>query len=142
SDVCSSDLFGSTMELQENRDVEFRILKSPDLSGVRLDGIVADLRAKELAGEWEHFLAVCTLSHIPVYHMRQIQESLTGRVRIDHLSENQLGTLLPSPLYTFVKRVLDIFFVLLTLPITFPVMVLTAIAIKIDNHDPALFFQV
>lgn len=133
--------FGSTMELQENRDVEFRILKSPDLSGVRLDGIVADLRAKELAGEWEHFLAVCTLSHIPVYHMRQIQESLTGRVRIDHLSENQLGTLLPSPLYMLVKRLVDIIAVLITFPITLPIMIITAVAIKIDSPGPAFFIQ-
>lgn len=133
--------FGSTSELKESRDVMFRVLRSPDLQGVRLDGIVADLRAKELAGEWEHFLAVCTLSHIPVYHMRQIQESLTGRVGIDHLSENQLGTLLPSPLYMLVKRLIDIFAVLVTLPFTLPVMLLTALIIKIDSPGPALFIQ-
>lgn len=133
--------YGSTTELKDNRDIEFRILKRPDLAGVRLDGIVADLRAKELAGEWEHFLAVCTLSHIPVYHMRQIQESLTGRVRIDHLSENQLGTLLPSPLYMFVKRLIDVSAVLITLPVTLPIMLFTALAIKFDSSGPALFIQ-
>ena len=133
--------FGSTHELEDNRDVVFRTLQVPDLKGVRLDGIVADLRAKELAGGWEHFLAVCTLSHIPVYHMRQIQESLTGRVRIDHLSENQLGTLLPSPLYMLLKRLIDIFAVLITLPLTLPIMLVTAVIIKIDSPGPALFIQ-
>lgn len=132
---------GSAVGLKETRDVEFRFLQSPDLKGTRLDGIVADLRAKELAGDWERFLAVCALNHIPVYHVKQIQESLTGRVRIDHLSENQIGTLLPSALYMSFKRMIDIVAVLITLPLTLPVMIVTAVLIKLDSPGPALFIQ-
>lgn len=133
--------FGSASELTETRDAEFRILNNPDLKGTRLDGIVADLRAQELSGEWEHFLAVCALNFIPVYHVKQIQESLTGRVRIDHLSENQLGTLLPSALYMTIKRFVDIVTVLITLPLTLPIMAVTAFLIKLDSPGPVFFIQ-
>jgi hypothetical protein len=36
------------------------------------------------------------LQGVPVYHFKQLGESLTGRVQIEHLSENTLGSLLPS----------------------------------------------
>src|SRR5690606_4933151 len=56
-------------------------------------------------------------------------------------SENELGTLLPSPLYTMSKRVIDIVVVLLTLPLTLPLMAATAIAVRVDSSGPALFVQ-
>ena len=61
-------------------------------------GVVADLRA-DLDPEWERFLATCALKGLPVYHSKQVSESLTGRVEIEHLSENSLGSLLPSSIY-------------------------------------------
>ena len=91
--------------------------------------------------EWERFLANCILAHIPVFHVRQVKERLTGRVQIDHLSENEAGALLPSTLYMAVKRLIDIFGVLVTLPLVLPLMLLTAIAIRLDSPGPALFKQ-
>src|SRR5690554_7520128 len=49
-------------------------------------------------------LAECTLARIPVFHSQQIMESLTGRVKVEHLSENIFGELLPSPMYSALKR--------------------------------------
>lgn len=120
---------------------EIRELTKPDLQGVRYDGIVADLRSDELTPEWERFLAKCTLNHIPVYHVKQISESVTGRVQIEHLTENEIGSLLPSRAYSTVKRICDLFAVLSTFPITLPIMALTAIAVKIDSPGPVLFIQ-
>ena len=120
---------------------EIRELEKPDLQGVRYDGIVADFRSDELTPEWERFLAKCTLNHIPVYHVKQISESITGRVQIEHLAENEIGTLLPSRVYSGFKRVIDVVAVLLTFPVTLPVMALTAIAVKLDSPGPILFIQ-
>ncbi|MDR5886710.1 sugar transferase [Vreelandella janggokensis] len=133
--------FGTAKDLLSSENSELRMLGSPDLSGVRFDGIVADLRSDELTPEWERFLAHCTLCHIPVYHVKQISESMTGRVQIEHLAENDFGSLLPSGFYSFFKRCFDVVAVIITAPITIPVMALTAIAVKLDSPGPALFIQ-
>lgn len=127
--------------LQSAPNLEIRYLTEPDLHGVRYDAIVADLRGSTMTPEWERFLARCILAHIPVFHVRQIAESLTGKVNIEHLSENNVGTLLPSPLYTVSKRLLDIFAVLLASPFALPLMAVIAIAIRLDSPGPALFIQ-
>ncbi|WP_232090237.1 exopolysaccharide biosynthesis polyprenyl glycosylphosphotransferase [Billgrantia diversa] len=132
---------GRVGELEPTPDIELRSLTHPDLGGVRYDGVVADLHAEELSPEWERFLARCTLHHIPVYHVRQIQESMSGRVRIEHLTENEYGSLLPSLSYQGVKRFIDLVAALLLLPLLAPIMLATAIAIRLDSPGPALFIQ-
>ena len=127
--------------LQSQPNLEIRHLTEPDLRGVRYDAVVADLRGSSMTAQWERFLAQCILAHIPVFHIRQVMENLTGRVRIDHLSENEVGTLLPSPLYTVCKRLIDIVGVLLVAPIVLPLMLFTAIAIRLDSPGPAVFVQ-
>ncbi|MBY5925419.1 exopolysaccharide biosynthesis polyprenyl glycosylphosphotransferase [Halomonas sp. DP4Y7-1] len=108
---------------------------------MRYDAIVADLRSDCLGPEWERFLAECTLCRIPVYHVRQIQESMSGKVRIDHLSENEFGSLMPSAFYSSVKRLVDIFGVFVLLPIVTPIMLVTAFLIRRESEGPALFLQ-
>jgi lipopolysaccharide/colanic/teichoic acid biosynthesis glycosyltransferase len=127
--------------LQSDWNLEIRHLQSPDLEGVRYDAVVADLQGTRMTAEWERFLARCILAHIPVVHVRQVAEGLTGRVRIDHLSENEVGTLLPSPIYTVCKRLIDIVVVVAVLPVVLPLMAATAIAIRLDSPGPALFVQ-
>jgi len=133
--------FGDVARLQGSRQIDLRLLEQPDLRDVRVDGVVADLRAKELPPEWERFLARCTLCHIPVYHIRQISESLSGRVQIDHLSENEFGSLLPPLFYVGFKRCVDTLAALALLPVLVPVMVAVALVIKWDSRGPVLFLQ-
>lgn len=132
---------GTALELERSNDVDLRWLKRPDLEGVRFDAVVADLRSPELSAKWERFLARCTLSRIPVYHVKQVSESMTGRVRIEHLAENEFGSLLPSALYVCFKRCADVAAVIVTAPLTVPLMLFAAIAVKLDSPGPALFVQ-
>lgn len=132
---------GAGLLLEQTEDTDLRQLSCPDLDGVRFDGVVADLRSPELSPEWEIFLARCTLNRVPVYHVKQISESMTGRVQIDHLVENEFGSLLPSALYTFFKRCVDITIVVALAPLSVPVMLLTALAVKLDSPGPVLFVQ-
>jgi len=132
---------GRVAELEPTPDIELRSLDKPDLAGVRYDGVVANLHAENVTIQWERFLALSTLHHIPVYHVRQIQESMTGRVRIEHLTENEYGSLLPSLSYQGAKRFIDLVAAVLLLPILAPVMLATAIAIRLDSPGPALFIQ-
>lgn len=128
-------------ELRPCPALDIRFLSEPDLHGVRYDGIVADLQGAQMTPEWERFLTRCVLARIPVFHVRQVEEGITGMVHIDHLSENETGTLLPSPLYAACKRLMDVVAVLVTLPVTLPLMVLTALAIRLDSPGGALFMQ-
>lgn len=132
---------GQALKLQPSPHVELRHLSSPEPDGTRYDAIVADLRSDSLGAEWEKFLAECTLCRIPVYHVRQMQESISGRVRIDHLSENEFGSLMPPAMYASVKRGFDIIGALLLLPVLSPIMLATAWMIRRDSPGPALFLQ-
>ena len=104
------------------------------------DGIVADLRA-DLPAKWVSFLAQAALAGIPVYHWKQLGEDLTGKVAIDHLSENNLGSLLPAFFYLSIKRATDMAVVIIILPVVLPLFALIAIGIKWDSAGPVFFRQ-
>src|SRR5262249_31311121 len=87
------------------------------------------------------FIARCVLSGVPVYHTKQIHESLTGRVDIEHLSENSLGSLEPSSLYAKVKRCTDIVLSLIVLPFFLPALAIVGLLIKLDSPGTVFFRQ-
>jgi lipopolysaccharide/colanic/teichoic acid biosynthesis glycosyltransferase/fumarate reductase subunit D len=103
------------------------------------NGVVADFSA-ELEPEWEHFLAFSALQGIPVYHVKQFNESITGRVAVDHLWENTLGALVPALIYPQFKRAIDFFGALLFLPVVVLVVGVCAIIIKLETPGP-IFYQ-
>ena len=131
---------GNIDEVIESPRVDWSIWPSPDHLPDRHDGLVADLRA-DMGEVWEAFLARCALAGIPVYHSKQVQESLTGRVDIEHLSENTLGSLIPSSVYSRVKCVLDIALAILVLPIVALTCAAAAALIKFDSRGPIFFIQ-
>ena len=121
--------------------VQWITLQQPHLPATPVQAVVVDLHAPDLTDAWQKFLAACTLQGTPVYNIRQVEESLTGRVKIRHMYENDLGSLLPAPVYLLIKQLFDTLFVLLTAPLTVPLMLLTALAIRLESPGPALFVQ-
>lgn len=95
--------------------------------------VVADFSDDNLSNDWQASLAKISLWGIPVYNFLQIQESLTGRIPIKHLHENNLGSLLPSKIYSSIKRLLDVVMVLITTPLVLPICLLVALIIKIES---------
>lgn len=132
---------GKAVALNQIENVEWVELTEPKLGEKRVNAIAADLHSPQLSADWQRFLAKCTLNGIPVYNVRQLQESLTGRVKIHHMYENDLGSLLPSPIYSLIKRVIDISLIVLTFPITLPIMAITAVAIRLESEGGAMFIQ-
>jgi lipopolysaccharide/colanic/teichoic acid biosynthesis glycosyltransferase len=130
----------ATEQLQSTLFYRFHTLAEPDFAGRRFDAVVADLHA-DLSPRWQRFLAHATLNRIPVYHIKQLNESITGRVRINHLSENEFGSLQPSPAYEALKRLIDLTIVLVTAPLWLVLMLLIALGIKLDSPGPVLFIQ-
>jgi hypothetical protein len=125
--------FGEAKELDSAHGVLFEILKKPDIADQRYNAILADFNNKKLTPEWEKFLAKCTLFRIPVYSVKRIRESLLGRVQIDHLSENEYGSLLPSSYYEQLKRAIDLVTAIGILPILIPFFILISILIRMES---------
>ena len=131
---------GNIDELMESPRVDWSVWPLPDRLPDRHDGLVADLRA-DMGDAWEAFLARCALAGIPVYHSKQVHESLTGRVDIEHLSENTLGSLIPSSVYARLKCGLDILAALLVLPLIVLICAVAAVLIKLDSRGSVFFIQ-
>jgi lipopolysaccharide/colanic/teichoic acid biosynthesis glycosyltransferase len=113
---------------------------SPSLSGLSNCALIADLHA-DLKPEWERLLAEAAIAGIPVYHYKQVWEAQTGKVQIDHLSENGFGALVPSLIYQKIKRSVDLLACALAMPFALPVMCVCAALIKKDSAGPVFFRQ-
>ena len=131
---------GDTGRLTRIGEVIWVDLAARPEAAAQLDLIVADLRA-ELGEEWERFLADRALEGRLVMHVKQMEESLTGRVAIEHLSENNLGSLIPGIVYAKVKRAGDLAAALLALPLLALPALAVAAAIKLDSKGPVFFRQ-
>ncbi|MER8887049.1 sugar transferase [Mesorhizobium sp. M0816] len=131
---------GDVHRLESIPGVSWHRIHSPDMVVEYATGVVADLRA-DLSDNWERYIADRALSGTPVYHVKQISESLTGRVEIEHLSENTLGSLNPNQAYLKIKQAIDWASALFVLVVFSPLLLFVAIAVKIDSPGPALFRQ-
>ena len=102
--------------------------------------IVADLHYPH-SERCERLFAKAALAGIPVYHFRQVAEMQSGQVKITHLSENDLGSLIPNVSYASVKRAIDVFAALVLVPILLPVFVVLGLLIRLDSPGGAFFIQ-
>lgn len=131
---------GDVDRLESIPGVHWHRVDSPETVVEDASGVVADLRA-DLSEEWERYIADRALSGTPVYHVKQITESLTGRVEIEHLSENTLGSLNPNHAYLKMKQAIDWVSALFILIVFSPLFLFVAMAIRLDSAGPALFRQ-
>jgi lipopolysaccharide/colanic/teichoic acid biosynthesis glycosyltransferase len=131
---------GQMSVVDQTPEVEWIPLLTPEVPTVRRAVIVADLR-HDHEDAWERMLAEAVIRGHVVYHAKQITESLTGRVAIEHLSENSFGSLMPNLAYVKVKRVLDVIGTLAMLPLLLPLLAVIAIAIRLDSRGSVLFTQ-
>lgn len=121
--------------------VEWTVLSEPRLPSDPSAILIADLRA-DLDEGWERLVAEAALRGCPVYHSKHVQESLTGRVEIEHLSENSFGSLIPNLSYRKLKRILDLALAFALLPLFVVPGLLVALAIKADSPGPVFFQQI
>ncbi|HEY0086721.1 MAG TPA: sugar transferase [Allosphingosinicella sp.] len=131
---------GQVEHLFDLEDVRWVRLHSPSEMIGSFDGIVADLRA-DIPDEWERFLADRALAGTLVMHFKQMEESLTGRVAIDHMSENSFGSLIPGIVYAKVKRLWDLAMAIVAVPFLVPLFAIVGIWIKLDSPGPVFFTQ-
>lgn len=132
--------FGDVEQLKDLETVTLVMMDRPELPTARDASIVADLRS-DLPPEWERMLAAAALSGIPVYHFRLLQESIAGKVKIEHLSENTLGSLMPDQSYKEIKWIADRIGALILLPLLTPLLIVVAIFIKLQDGGSIFYNQ-
>jgi lipopolysaccharide/colanic/teichoic acid biosynthesis glycosyltransferase len=157
--VAVAYLFLITMHLRKHATQNFYVVPSEHaLSLISLSGahwrpltkprlpddpsavVIADLRA-DMEQCWERLIAEAALAGLPVYHSKQVQELLTGRVEIEHLSENSFGSLIPNSSYRKIKRLVDVAITLAILPVLIPLGLIVVLLIKLDSPGPVFFRQ-
>jgi lipopolysaccharide/colanic/teichoic acid biosynthesis glycosyltransferase len=132
--------FGAIEGLYATPEIECVTIERLDQDLEGLNGIVADLRA-DIPHEWEHFLAEQALKNVLVMHVKQVLETVTGRVEIEHLSENTFGSLIPGIVYAKIKRVWDFALALLVAPLLLLLLIPLAIIVKLSSPGPVFFRQ-
>lgn len=131
---------GRTEDRPTVHGIQWLDIPTPDANVANVDLIVVDLHYDH-SPEWEHAIARWVLAGIPVYDMRLASEQITGRVEINHISENTLGSLNPNALLIKVKSAGDFVMASLLLLVLAILMAFVAIAIRLDSPGPAIFRQ-
>ena len=131
--------FGRVDTLLSLSEIGWTMLDTPRVPR-GCSGIAADF-LYDLAPEWEQFLAESALNGLPVYHYKQLRQSLTGQVEIEHLSENSLGSLIPNNSFLTVKLIIDAVVAFAALIVLLPVLIVVALLIKLDSRGPVVFKQ-
>jgi lipopolysaccharide/colanic/teichoic acid biosynthesis glycosyltransferase len=131
---------GNTDKLLELDNVSWTILDSTKAYESEQGAIVADLRY-DLPAEWERFIAEKALQGISVFHSKQVQEMLTGKVDIEHLSENNFGSLLPQMDYLRFRQAIDFVATIILSPILLLIMTVVGMIILATSGRPVFFGQ-
>lgn len=116
------------------------VLDAPSINGRTFSGVVADLR-HDHDDESNRFLANCALAGLPVYHTKQLIESLSGKVDVELPSENSLGSLSPDTLYLKLKRGMDTILAVLALPVLLAVVLVVGPLILLASGWPLVFSE-
>ena len=102
--------------------------------------VVADLHG-DISEAWKRSIADAAISGRPVFHIKQLSESITGRVQIEHFSENNFGSLIPHSFYCTIKIIVEALVSLVCLAIFIIPLLLFALLVKLESPGPAIFRQ-
>jgi len=130
------DLQGLTLPAE----IEWIRLRSPVVPEDPSAIIAADFR-QDHGPQWDRMLAEAAVRGRTVLHSKQVLESLTGRVSIEHLAENNFGSLMPNLAWRKTKRAVDLLSSLILLPLLCPLFLLIGAWIRLDSPGPAFFRQ-
>lgn len=127
-------------DLFRTPNTEWVVMTEPRIPDDPAAIIVADLRFDHEQA-WEQMLAHAAVAGYPVYHVKQLRESLIGQVSIEHISENSFGSLLPNLAYRQVKRAIDLVAAIVLIPFLVLPLLVVALLIRLDSPGPVFFRQ-
>jgi lipopolysaccharide/colanic/teichoic acid biosynthesis glycosyltransferase len=132
--------FGRTERLLEAAEIEWVVMREAVVPSHPDAVIVADLQYDH-DDAWARMLAEAAVTGHAVYHTKVLMESITGRVSMDHLSENSFGSLLPNLAYVHIKRTMDLIGVVLLAPLLAVPFLTIALLVKLSSPGPVFFVQ-
>ena len=59
----------------------------------------------------------------------------------EEISNEKITSIPPQTIYLTIKRIIDIVMIIATLPVTIPVLLITALLIKLESKGPVFFWQ-
>ncbi len=131
---------GTASNLLALKGIVWSVLRRAEFPAQQIDALVVDLRS-DLDEEWGRFITDTALKGIPVFHAKNVKESLTGRVEIDHLSENVFGSLVPGLLYLKLKFIMEWCIAAVAMVALLPLMAVIALVIRLESPGPIMFAQ-
>jgi lipopolysaccharide/colanic/teichoic acid biosynthesis glycosyltransferase len=132
--------FGHIETVREVPGVDWTVLTDPVVPDDSQAVIVADLQ-HDHDDDWARMLAIAAVRGHEVYHTKVLMESITGRVSMDHLSENSFGSLVPNLAYVHAKRMLDLLSIVVLSPFLGVLLLGIALIVKLSSPGPVLFIQ-
>ena len=131
---------GTSRELLKIPAIKWSIVSNTNDYKSSMGPIVADLRHSH-SDESVTFMANMVLEGIPVYHTKQVMESTTGKVSVEHLSENTFGSLIRNSIYLTIKSTIDWVIALIFLPFFLIITLIVSTLIKLSSPGPIFFKQ-
>ena len=136
--VLLSDLSGNEAEDLGRLNIEF--LKAIKPSENHYDGIVVN-DIKNLSPEIARFIVTETLKGTPVYTFAELYASFLGRVPLEYIDPDLLGTRASSSIYKGVKRIVELLIATIFFVPAAVIGLIIAISIKVDSKGPVFFIQ-
>ena len=110
------------------------------LANHRFHAVVGNLR-NQPSDDRIQMLAELAKRKIIVYDANLFIERLWGRVPLDHLTPVEIETFIPPTVYSRLKRITELFIIILTLPLTLLAGIFIAISVRLDSSGPVFFLQ-
>ena len=95
----------------------------------------------QTSDEYRRLLAHATATGMPIWSRSALEEELSGKVALEQLNIDWLRSSNFETNYASVKRVLDLTFTLLSLPLLLPLLALVALLVWINGRRPVMFWQ-
>lgn len=136
--VLLSDLSGNETEELGRVNIEF--LRTIKPSENHYDGIVVK-DIKNLSPDIARFIVTETLRGTPVYTFAELYAFFLGRVPLEYIDPDLLGTRASSSIYKGVKRIVELLIATIFFVPAAVIGLIIAISIKVDSKGPVFFIQ-
>jgi lipopolysaccharide/colanic/teichoic acid biosynthesis glycosyltransferase len=115
-------------------------ISSPDFKVTNYDVILVNWSVP-LEQKWVAFASQAILSGCDVRHVAKHVEDRSGRVSAEHFDPSHAGDIGGGVYQNYFKRIFDIAVVLVTLPLTLPLLLLSMLAVASTSSGPVFFVQ-
>ncbi|MFM6344646.1 MAG: hypothetical protein ACKPFK_05805, partial [Dolichospermum sp.] len=114
-------------------------LENPDVvPSDTIDGVIVDF-SQDITPEWERYLAQCSLNGVKIFDLVEMIEAIDGRLPFENAGQIAVNWRYGFAFYVPMKRILDLAFALVILPVFLVVIAVAAIVVRLDSPGSAFF---